>query len=284
MARHAGKGKGDLYPLNKFCKKQTFALEFRSTMFAVSQTLYPKSKWSIIVAIRRVLEIFDVKRGTCLRSNWLRRDSVTSYFNTIANFHWETRTAVLEDGGLPLLAHVSPAEPRYTAIEGEALAVALVLNKLSISPKVVTTSSSLQTINLWLSSLDVEHWMRWLNLGSFDSSNVHSHGCSTFNTCRENTSKQPMPHRGTFHCQFQQKAQHLALQASRFNRDNADDVCTQKHTDLGTITLSLIVQETAAGKSLSHLKQLIYWPRHTKSKRQRRIASEEERYLQITIC
>ena len=55
---------------------------------------------------------------------------------------------------------LTPAEQRYAAIKGEALAVAWVLNKPVTSPKIATILLSSLITNPWSKFLVTERWTR----------------------------------------------------------------------------------------------------------------------------
>ena len=97
--------------------------------FSWSPTLedaFQASKEAIVAAIRQGVEIFDPKRRTCLRPDWSKQG--IGYF--LLQQHCNCPSGVPDccpDGWKITLAgsrFLSPAEQRYAAIEGEALAVA----------------------------------------------------------------------------------------------------------------------------------------------------------------
>jgi hypothetical protein len=87
---------------------------------------FQASKEEIVKAIREGVEIFDVQRRTCLRSDWSRRG--IGFF--LLQQHCSCTSGIpdcCQDGWRITLAgsrFLSAAEQRYAAIEGEALAVA----------------------------------------------------------------------------------------------------------------------------------------------------------------
>ena len=87
---------------------------------------FQTSKAAIITAIRKGVEIFDIQRRTCLRPDWSQRG--IGYF--LLQQHCTCSSGIPDcctDGWRITLAgsrFLSPAEQRYAAIEGEALAVA----------------------------------------------------------------------------------------------------------------------------------------------------------------
>jgi hypothetical protein len=87
---------------------------------------FASSKKTIIDAIRRGVEIFDITKPTCLRPDWSNRG--IGYFLLQRNCDCSSKTpGCCSDGwGITLAGSrfLSPTEQRYAAIEGEALAVA----------------------------------------------------------------------------------------------------------------------------------------------------------------
>ena len=87
---------------------------------------FQTSKRAVIDAIRTGVEIFDIKRRTCLRPDWSTRG--IGYF--LLQRHCDCPSGIPDccpRGWRITLAgsrFLSPAEQRYAAIEGEALAVA----------------------------------------------------------------------------------------------------------------------------------------------------------------
>ena len=87
---------------------------------------FQTSKQAIIGAIREGVEIYDMRRRTCLRPDWSRRG--IGYF--LLQQHCSCTSGIPDccPGGwritLAGLRFLSSAEQRYAAIEGEALAVA----------------------------------------------------------------------------------------------------------------------------------------------------------------
>ena len=87
---------------------------------------FQASKQAIIEAIRTGVEIFDITRRTCLRPDWSNRG--IGYF--LLQQHCSCSSSVPDccNGGWRITLagsrFLSPAEQRYAAIEGEALAVA----------------------------------------------------------------------------------------------------------------------------------------------------------------
>ena len=85
------------------------------------------SKSAIVEAIREGVEIFDLQRPTCLRTDWSKRG--VGYFLLQKHCHCEPTTVpdCCPNGWRITLAgsrFLSSAEQRYAPIEGEALAVA----------------------------------------------------------------------------------------------------------------------------------------------------------------
>ena len=90
------------------------------------EATFQKSKEAIVESIRQGVEIFDMKRRTCLRPDWSRRG--IGYF--LLQQHCNCPSGIPDCcpwGWRITLAgsrFLSSAEQRYAAIEGEALAVA----------------------------------------------------------------------------------------------------------------------------------------------------------------
>ena len=90
------------------------------------EAAFQSSKEAIVMAIRQGVEIFDVQKRTCLRPDWSRRG--VGYF--LLQQHCNCASGVPDccPGGWRITLagsrFLSPAEQRYAAIEGEALAVA----------------------------------------------------------------------------------------------------------------------------------------------------------------
>ena len=87
---------------------------------------FQESKQAIIAAIRTGVEIFDIRRRTCLRPDWSNRG--IGYFLLQQHCSCSSRIPDCCPGGWRITLagsrFLSPAEQRYAAIEGEALAVA----------------------------------------------------------------------------------------------------------------------------------------------------------------
>uniref|UniRef100_A0A672GST9 Reverse transcriptase/retrotransposon-derived protein RNase H-like domain-containing protein n=1 Tax=Salarias fasciatus TaxID=181472 RepID=A0A672GST9_SALFA len=83
---------------------------------------FQSSKSAIIESIREGVEIYDTQKRTCLRPDWSRRG--------IGYFLLQKHCDCVAAGS----RFLSPAEQRYAAIEGEALAVAWGLEGLYDGP------------------------------------------------------------------------------------------------------------------------------------------------------
>ena len=87
---------------------------------------FQESKQAIIAAIRTGVEIFDITRRTCLRPDWSNRG--IGYFLLQQHCSCSSRVPDCCPGGWRITLagsrFLSPAEQRYAAIKGEALAVA----------------------------------------------------------------------------------------------------------------------------------------------------------------
>ncbi|XP_048589654.1 uncharacterized protein LOC125573262 [Nematostella vectensis] len=90
------------------------------------ESAFQESKEAIVQAIREGVEIYDMQRRTCLRPDWSRRG--IGYF--LLQQHCSCPSGIPDccPGGWRITLagsrFLSPAEQRYAAIEGEALAVA----------------------------------------------------------------------------------------------------------------------------------------------------------------
>ena len=94
--------------------------------------IFEESKAKIVEAIREGVKIFDLKRRTCLRTDWSKKG--IGYF--LSQKHCDCEHNLLygccPDGWKVTLAgsrFLSPAEKNYAAVEGEALGVAWALEQ-----------------------------------------------------------------------------------------------------------------------------------------------------------
>ena len=93
--------------------------------------LFEQSKAKIIEAIKEGVQIFDVTKRTCLRTDWSKQG--IGYLLAQKHCNCEARSyGCCEDGWKIALAgsrFLSPAEKNYAPVEGEALAVAWALEQ-----------------------------------------------------------------------------------------------------------------------------------------------------------
>ena len=106
------------------------------------ESLFVESKQSIIKAIREGVKIFDVKRRTCLRTDWSKNGVGYLLSQKHCNCAGNTSHGCCPDGWKITLAgsrFLSPAEKNYAAVEGEALAVAWALEQTRFFTMVAMT-------------------------------------------------------------------------------------------------------------------------------------------------
>ena len=221
---------------------------------------FQTSKDAIVAAIHEGVEIFDMRRRTCLRPDWSRRG--IGYF--LLQQHCQCPSGTPDccpEGWKITLAgsrFLSSAEQRYAAIEGEALAVAWGLEQTRYFTQgcdnlVVATDHKPLVKIFGDRTLDEISNTRLFRLKQrtlpwrFDI--VHVPGKS--NHAADATSRHPSPS-GTDDCSStglfdDPDVQEYALMASI--RSNAQD--------LGAISWSLLAQETAADPSFNHLLTLM---------------------------
>ena len=93
--------------------------------------IFEESKVKILDAIREGVKIFDLKRQTCLRTDWSKKG--IGYFLSQKHCDCSSQTyGCCPDGWKVTLAgsrFLTPAEQNYAAIEGEALGVAWALEQ-----------------------------------------------------------------------------------------------------------------------------------------------------------
>ena len=223
------------------------------------ESAFQTSKTAIVESIRQGVEIFDMKKRTCLRPDWSQRG--IGYF--LFQQHCSCSSGIPDccPGGWRITLagsrFLSSAEQRYAAIEGEALAVAWGLEQSRYFSQgcdnlvIVTDHKPLVKI-FGDRTLDEISNSRLFRLKQrtlpwrFDI--VHLPGKS--NQAADATSRHPSP----------SSADDQVLESSSIH-DVAESALMasirQATQDLGVITWSLIAQETASDPSLSHLMHLI---------------------------
>ena len=99
------------------------------TWSAELEEAFQSSKATIVEEIKEGVEIFDTKRRTCLRPDWSHKG--VGYFFLQKHCSCPSGVPDCSSGGWKITLagsrFLSPAEERYGAIEGEALAVAITL-------------------------------------------------------------------------------------------------------------------------------------------------------------
>ena len=213
---------------------------------------FQASKQAIIDAIHKGVEIFDMKRRTCLRPDWSTRG--IGYF--LLQQHCDCPSGIPDccpEGWRITLAgsrFLSPAEQRYAAIEGEALAVAWGLEQSRYFTQgcdnlVVVTDHKPLTKILGDRTLDEITNTRLFRLKQrtlpwrFDI--VHLPGKSNY--AADATSRHPSPSGSTSPADTQESM----LLAS---------ICSEAK-QLGIISWAHIAQQTAADRPLSRLLRII---------------------------
>ena len=221
---------------------------------------FQASKAAIVEAIRRGVEIFDMQTRTCLRPDWSQRG--IGYF--LLQQHCDCPSGIPDcclDGWRITLAgsrFLSSAEQRYAAIEGEALAVAWGLEQTRYFTQgcdnlvVITDHKPLVKI-FGDRTLDEITNTRLFRLKqrtlSWRFEIRHLPGKS--NSAADATSRHPSASGSANSTLFDSPSlpDMIELATMAGVRNEAQD--------LGIISWSMIAQETAADKSLSHLLQAI---------------------------
>ena len=221
---------------------------------------FQKSKEAIVEAIRQGVEIFDTKKRTCLRPDWSKRG--IGYFLLQQHCRCSSGLPDCCPGGWQITLagsrFLSSAEQRYAAIEGEALAVAWGLEQTKYFTQgcdnliVVTDHKPLVKIfgDRTLDEISNSRLFRLKQRTLPWRFEMH-HLPGKSNSAADATSKHPSPSGST---------NGTALESSTI----ADQVekalmasISKEAQELGTISWSLIAQETATDTLLSHLLQRI---------------------------
>ena len=221
---------------------------------------FQKSKEAIVEAIRQGVEIFDTKKRTCLRPDWSKRG--IGYFLLQQHCRCSSGLPDCCPGGWQITLagsrFLSSAEQRYAAIEGEALAVAWGLEQTRYFTQgcdnliVVTDHKPLVKIfgDRTLDEISNSRLFRLKQRTLPWRFEMH-HLPGKSNSAADATSRHPSPSGST---------NGTALESSTI----ADQVekalmasISKEAQELGTISWSLIAQETATDTLLSHLLQRI---------------------------
>ena len=221
---------------------------------------FQKSKEAIVKAIRQGVEIFDTKKRTCLRPDWSKRG--IGYFLLQQHCRCSSGLPDCCPGGWQITLagsrFLSSAEQRYAAIEGEALAVAWGLEQTKYFTQgcdnliVVTNHKPLVKIfgDRTLDEISNSRLFRLKQRTLPWRFEMH-HLPGKSNSAADATSRHPSPSGST---------NGTALESSTI----ADQVekalmasISKEAQELGTISWSLIAQETATDTLLSHLLQRI---------------------------
>ena len=221
---------------------------------------FQKSKEAIVEAIRQGVEIFDTKKRTCLRPDWSKRG--IGYFLLQQHCRCSSGLPDCCPGGWQITLagsrFLSSAEQRYAAIEGEALAVAWGLEQTKYFTQgcdnliVVTDHKPLVKIfgDRTLDEISNSRLFRLKQRTLPWRFEMH-HLPGKSNSAADATSRHPSPSGST---------NGTALESSTI----ADQVekalmasISKEAQELGTISWSLIAQETATDTLLSHLLQRI---------------------------
>ena len=95
-------------------------------------SIFEESKSQILEAIREGVKIFDMKRHTCLRTDWSKKGIGFLLAQKFCDCNPDCSYGCCSDGWKITLAgsrFLSPAEKNYAPVEGEALAVAWALEQ-----------------------------------------------------------------------------------------------------------------------------------------------------------
>ena len=219
---------------------------------------FQASKQAIIEAIRTGVEIFDITRRTCLRPDWSNRG--IGYF--LLQQHCSCSSSVPDccNGGWRITLagsrFLSPAEQRYAAIEGEALAVAWGLEQTKYFTQgcdnLIIITHHKPLVKIFGRTLDEITNSRLFRLKQrtlpWRIDIEHLPGKS--NSAADAASRNPSP---------SSLIGSLSLEPVTVPDLIESALVTIKHDakELSTLSWSLIAKETAKDTSLGHLLQLI---------------------------
>lgn len=220
---------------------------------------FVSSKKVIVDAIRQGVEIFDMKKPTCLRPDWSKRG--IGYFLLQKHCDCTSQTPnCCSDGWRVTLAgsrFLSPTEQRYAAIEGEALAVAWGLEQTRYFTQgcenliIITDHKPLVKIfgDRTLDEIPNSRLFRMKQRTLPWHFEIH-HLPGTSNQAADATSRHPSP-TGSEEC--------AEVGSSIQDLVECEFMAAIQHDveKLDTLPYELIVRETSADPTMSHLLQLI---------------------------
>ena len=221
---------------------------------------FQASKAAIVNAIRQGVEIFDLHKRTCLRPDWSRKG--IGYFLLQQHCSCPTGTPDCCPGGWRITLagsrFLSSAEQRYAAIEGEALAVAWGLEQTRYFTQgcedliIVTDHKPLVKIfgDRTLDEISNSRLFR-LKQRTLPWRFEIRHLPGKSNHAADATSRHPSP-------SSTENAIHLGSpSASDMTEEVLMSAIRHDAQKVGTISWSLLADETAADDSLGHLLRLI---------------------------
>ena len=221
---------------------------------------FQASKEAIVEAIHQGVEIFDMKRRTCLRPDWSKRG--IGYFILQQHCSCPSGTPDCCPGGWRITLagsrFLSSAEQRYAAIEGEALAVAWGLEQSRYFTQgcddliVVTDHKPLVKIfgDRTLDEISNSRLFR-LKQRTLPWRFEIKHMSGKSNHAADAASRHPSPSNSTTDCPTELPSRPDVIESALMA-----SVCSNAQ-ELGLTSWPLIAQETAADASLGHLLQLI---------------------------